>query len=220
MSSELYKRIITSIFLLFILLMMLLKDYILLSLTVVISLIVWFEFNNIFTKIFKKTKKEISFKRFFASLIVLIYLFIFDILLISNFLNENKIICLFVLSICICTDIGGLLFGKIFKGKKLIKISPNKTRSGSIGSFILSLLFMILFFKLDILNLNLFDLVVLTIFVSLFSQIGDLLISYLKRKGKIKNTGHILPGHGGFLDRVDGILLGVPVGLVLNMVLF
>ena len=114
--------------------------------------------------------------------------------------------------ICIFSDIGGYIFGKTFKGRKLTKISPKKTYSGMIGSYVFPLsLIIILILYLD-LNYNF---IFITIFVSTISQIGDLFISYLKRKAKIKDTGSFLPGHGGLLDRLDGILFAIPVGIFL-----
>ena len=123
---------------------------------------------------------------------------------------------LYLFSICICSDVGGLLFGKIFKGKKLTKISPNKTISGSIGSFILSLCLVPVFHLILIDEfLNLFDLIILAIFVSFFCQLGDLFVSFLKRKAKVKDTGDILPGHGGLLDRIDGMIFAIPLGVII-----
>jgi len=118
---------------------------------------------------------------------------------------------LYVISICFFTDIGGYLFGKILGGKKLNKISPNKTISGTIGSFITCILPLLIFLNLGYLDLK-FSLIniIFYLLVSLISQLGDLFISYLKRKAKIKDTGKILPGHGGVLDRVDGIIFAVP----------
>tara|TARA_B100000767_G_scaffold274232_1_gene306594 strand:- start:938 stop:1291 length:354 start_codon:yes stop_codon:yes gene_type:complete len=112
------------------------------------------------------------------------------------------------------SDIGGLTVGKIFKGKKLTKISPNKTISGSIGSFIFSL-FLVIFLYDKFINYDFLILVLIIITISLISQLGDLFISYLKRKAKVKNTSDILPGHGGLLDRVDGIIFTIPVGILL-----
>ena len=135
-------------------------------------------------------------------------------------------IFLFVILISILTDIGGYIFGKVFKGPKLTKISPKKTYSGVIGSFILSVFGGLIFveymdnFVFDIymnfsilnpyeINLNSFVLFFILI-TSFISQIGDLIISYFKRIAKIKDTGKILPGHGGLLDRIDGIIFVVP----------
>jgi phosphatidate cytidylyltransferase len=130
--------------------------------------------------------------------------------------EDFKMNMVYLFSICIFSDIGGLIFGKIFKGKKLTKISPNKTISGSIGSFILSLaLVPIFYFLFNPQFLNFLDLVLVSIFVSFFCQIGDLFISFLKRKAKVKDTGDILPGHGGLLDRIDGMLLAIPLGIII-----
>ena len=116
------------------------------------------------------------------------------------------------LLICIATDIGGYVFGKIFKGKKLSKISPNKTYSGLFGSYILSIFLVYSIFQ----KYYSFDFLFLfTILISTISQSGDLFISYIKRKAKIKDTAKIIPGHGGLLDRFDGIIFAIPFGMLL-----
>tara|TARA_B100000575_G_scaffold269048_1_gene248421 strand:- start:34 stop:672 length:639 start_codon:yes stop_codon:yes gene_type:complete len=121
-----------------------------------------------------------------------------------------------IIIICIFTDIGGYVFGKTFKGPKLTKISPKKTYSGVIGSFLLSLIAGLIFINYlleDMINLNTNALTVLLVIllISLISQLGDLIISYFKRKAKLKNTGKILPGHGGLLDRIDGMIFVFPI---------
>ena len=118
------------------------------------------------------------------------------------------------LLVSITSDLGGMLFGKIFKGKKLTKISPNKTISGSLGSFICSLT-LIPFFLDFFLNHNILILLIITLLISLTSQLGDLFISLLKRKANVKNTSDLLPGHGGVLDRIDGMLFAIPVGFII-----
>jgi len=142
---------------------------------------------------------------------------LFSSLIFSGIMQEDfKMNMVYLFCICIFSDIGGLIFGKIFKGKKLTKISPNKTISGSIGSFILSLTLAPIFYFLSNSKFSdLLDLVLLSIFVSFFCQIGDLFISFLKRKAKVKDTGNILPGHGGLLDRIDGMLLAIPLGVII-----
>jgi phosphatidate cytidylyltransferase len=121
---------------------------------------------------------------------------------------------IYLFSICIISDIGGFIFGKTFKGKKLTKISPNKTVSGSIGSFILSICFVPIFiFVLDNELANIMNLIFVAIIVSFICQFGDLFFSFLKRKAKVKDTGDILPGHGGLLDRIDGMLFAIPLGI-------
>ena len=125
---------------------------------------------------------------------------------------------LLVVIICVSTDIGGYLFGNIFKGPKLTKISPKKTYSGVMGSFLLSLIFSNIFLNYSS-NVKYFDftkeMFFLIVFVSLVSQIGDLIISYFKRKSKMKDTGSIIPGHGGILDRIDGLIFAFPISYVL-----
>ena len=171
-------------------------------------------------------------KRFSIKTFGVIFLF-FSFNLAYLFRTEQGYkIFLFVILISILTDIGGYIFGKVFKGPKLTKISPKKTYSGVIGGFILSIIGSLIFIEyigglknlLEFLNyriidpedmqsssldLNLFILIFVLI-SSLISQLGDLTISYFKRIAEIKDTGKILPGHGGLLDRVDGIIFTVP----------
>ena len=124
---------------------------------------------------------------------------------------------LFLIIVCIFTDIGGYFFGKTIKGPRLTKISPKKTYSGVIGSFLISLLSGLVYIKYlgqksrFLLETDPTFIIILILFISLVSQIGDLIISYFKRKAKLKDTGKILPGHGGFLDRIDGIIFVMPI---------
>ena len=127
---------------------------------------------------------------------------------------STKVFIIFTILICIFSDIGGLVFGKLFKGRKLISISPKKTISGAIGAFVFSILLLIIFSFFALININI-HIIIYVLITSLFSQIGDILISFLKRKAKVKDTGKLLPGHGGLLDRIDGHLLGVPVGILI-----
>ena len=135
----------------------------------------------------------------------------------SNFL-QLKIILFSLLIGCVASDIGGFIFGKIFKGPKLTKISPNKTISGSIGALIFTIVVIksSIFYFTGGFGLMLIFVAIIT---SLFCQLGDLFFSFLKRKAKIKDTGSFLPGHGGVLDRLDGILLGLPVGYLSLVIL-
>jgi len=128
---------------------------------------------------------------------------------------------LFIITICIFTDIGGYLFGKVFKGPKLTKISPKKTYTGVFGSFLLSLITGLIFFNyldINIVNTDPLPLILLILSISLISQIGDLIISYFKRKAKLKDTGKILPGHGGLLDRIDGLVFVMPLIYLLGRI--
>ena len=138
--------------------------------------------------------------------------------------GESFKLFLFIVVICISTDIGGYIFGKIFKGPKLTKISPKKTYAGVIGSFLLSLvtgLSFIHYFGKDPTKLNTegLPLILMILFISLVSQIGDLIISYFKRKAKLKDTGKIIPGHGGLLDRIDGLIFVFPALFILVLII-
>ena len=123
---------------------------------------------------------------------------------------------LFITIICVSTDIGGYVFGNIFKGPKLTKFSPNKTYAGMIGGFLLSIISIIIFAKFIYVKVDIpINLFVFTIFISGISQIGDIIVSYFKRLSKIKNTGIIIPGHGGLLDRVDGMIFAFPFSYII-----
>ena len=125
----------------------------------------------------------------------------------------------FVLLVCISTDIGGYVFGKFFKGPKLTKISPNKTYSGMIGGYILSLTS--LFYFLNWINYDVTIVwTIVTILISSVSQVGDIIISYFKRLSKTKDTGKIIPGHGGLLDRIDGMIFAFPVFYLIEKIGF
>ena len=217
MKNELTKRILTSFFLIMLLCLVFFYSYVLIISLIIISIICWIEFYGLISKIFIKNSFKSNFLKYSIKIASLIYLTLFSYIIFSGMMQDNfKLSMFYLFSICICSDIGGLTFGKIFKGKKLTKISPNKTISGSIGSFILSLAIVPFFHViLDEKSINHFDLIILAIIVSFSCQLGDLFISYLKRKAKVKDTGDLLPGHGGFLDRLDGILFALPVGMML-----
>ena len=217
MSSETTKRIITSLGLILLLSLAFLYTYILVITLIIISSISWVEFSALFSKIFKKNNLKTKFLRLLTKAIGLIYLFLFSILIYAAITSSEpnlQINMFYLFSVCICSDIGGFIFGKTFKGKKLTKISPNKTVSGTVGSFVLSLI-LVPFFYYSSNNFNhLSDLVFISIIVSFFCQLGDLFISYLKRRANVKDTSNILPGHGGLLDRIDGMLLAIPIGII------
>ena len=215
--KNLKTRLYTSLFLIFLLYLSFYYSYILIISLILISLISWIEFQGLISKIFIKKNLKLSFLKLIIQVTSIMYLVICSGLVFSGISqNDFKMSVLFLICICIFSDIGGLLFGKFFKGKKLTKISPNKTISGSIGSFSLSLFMVpIFYFLLEGKFNNLVDLIVLAILVSFFCQLGDLFISFLKRKAKVKDTGDLLPGHGGVLDRIDGILFAVPIGMMI-----
>ena len=213
--SNLNKRFITSFFLLFLVYVTFMNMKTLFIVLLIINFFVLDEFFKITKKIYKKK----FFTQFLSNLLALTYMCYFSLVVIvfaNTSFETNKFIILFLLLLCISTDIGGYLFGKLIGGKKLTKISPNKTYSGVVGSFIMSMFLGYLFFNnliiLQNLNFNIFYLIIA---VSLLSQLGDLTISIFKRKAKIKDTGTFLPGHGGMLDRMDGMLLALPLGIIL-----
>jgi len=215
MTKELKKRTITSIILIAIVLNCLfINNYSWLLLLSIVSFICWFEFINLVKRIWK-TKTMIILPIILSFLFLCLFIYTAYKLRIEA--GEREV--LFVLGICIFSDIGGYVVGKNIGGKKLTKISPNKTVSGSIGSFLFSL------FPLGILMLlglgeNFFEKMVFScLLISLACQLGDLIISYFKRLAKIKDTGNILPGHGGMLDRIDGVIFALPTLLIMSYVL-
>ena len=213
--KEISKRIITGFILLFLLILGFYYSYILIILLFLLSIIAWVEFYGLINKIYK----ENNLLKLFFNTSSLLYIFLFSTLIFYEMTQiglNYKFNVIYLFIICICSDIGGFIFGKIFKGKKLTKISPNKTISGSLGSFILSIIIIPVFYKISPnISQNIYELIIITIFVSFSCQLGDLFFSYIKRKAKVKDTGNILPGHGGILDRIDGMLLAIPAGIML-----
>ena len=214
MNSELYKRIISSLFLIcLVFLCALINDYIFLSILFIVLILSWIEWIKIIEKISIKKVYRIIHIIFFFIYLLLVFIICFNVFVI------DKYFFLIILMICVFSDVGGYIFGKIFGGKKLTKISPNKTISGSIGSFILSFIgfFTIYFYFNDLLfvRLQIETLFFIPLIISLICQIGDLFISYYKRRAKIKNTGNLIPGHGGLLDRIDGSIFALPLGFII-----
>ena len=216
MNLELKQRIITSIFLIILLVLMFSYIYILIISLIIIGIITWIEFYSLISKIFRNKNLKDKILRFFFKSISLIFLFllIMSVIIIEALRPDLKFFLFFSLLISVASDMVGLIFGKIFKGKKLTKISPNKTISGAIGSFIFSLLLIPILQNIMTIPVS-SNLILIVLLISFTSQLGDLSISYLKRKAKVKDTSDLLPGHGGVLDRIDGIIFAIPVGLIL-----
>ncbi len=225
MSQNLFKRIVTSIILLSLLFLInFTHQNIFIIAILFLGTIICIEANNLFSKLLlnKNFKKNLFFDKFnfkflFLNIITFCYIFfIFCSFSYEIHQSEGPVFFLYIISICFFTDIGGYVVGKIIGGKKLSKISPNKTISGSIGSFLFSIIPLILFLNIVYLDLTLnFSNILYCLMISLVSQVGDLFISFLKRKARIKDTGKILPGHGGVLDRLDGIIFAVPFSYLL-----
>ncbi len=222
MNTELKKRILTSIVLFTAVIFSILVHKLVFILALIVTLFICFdEWKNINSKYFYQKQKSIG-RYFFIQFAGLVYLFIFlgtSIALRGNNF-ESIIFLIIILCICIFSDIGGYFFGKTIGGKKLTTISPNKTFSGSIGSFIFSLVPIFLLNLQNYINVS-FDIlpknILLCLIISLICQLGDLLISYFKRLNKVKNTGTILPGHGGLLDRIDGLIFVIPAVYILKI---
>ena len=161
---------------------------------VIVCLFCTYEWYKIF-----KTKNYV----YFLGLLILLFFFV-SLLKIYN-LEDNNLKFLWLILIAWFTDIGGYVFGKLFGGPKLIKISPNKTWSGAFGSLILSQFAFLIFYLDPNYKLN-FNIIFFQIFLSIIGQTGDILMSYIKRINNKKDTSNFIPGHGGFLDRVDGLI--------------
>ena len=215
MQSNFLKRFLTSIFLIILIFLIFIYNYILVFSLLILGIFSFLEFSNISKKITKSASKNLL-----MNIIFLNYVFVFSVsfYFFSNSFS-TKIILFLILMSCISSDIGGYVFGKILKGRKLTKLSPNKTISGAIGSVVLSCLTISLLFYLITKNFN-YLIITIGILTSLGCQMGDLFFSFLKRKAKVKDTGNFFPGHGGVLDRLDGIFLGVPTGYLSLILLY
>jgi phosphatidate cytidylyltransferase len=208
-TNNLKHRILTSLLLVFLVLLIFSFKFILVYTLIALGVLAFLEFTKIISKIFIS-----KLSRFLCNISFGLYIFIFcNIFFLFSILDGVKILLFILLAGCIASDVGGFIFGKIFKGPKLTKISPNKTYSGLVGSIFLTVILvnLLFFYFFQFFQSKIFFTAIIT---SLMCQTGDLIFSFLKRKAKIKDTGNILPGHGGILDRLDGILLGVPFGLM------
>jgi len=203
MNSELIKRIVSSVILIPLSIFIIIKG----SILFLIFLILCF-----FVCVYEWYKMVNQISILLIGFLYLILSFI-SVYMIREDLNLNYFFLLFILCICVATDIGGYIFGKIFKGPKLTKISPNKTYSGVLGSYIFAMISALVILNIKFLHLP-FDLtlnlVILIFSISTVSQLGDLVVSYFKRFFNVKDTGNIIPGHGGLLDRLDGMLFAFP----------
>ena len=211
MNLKLKKRITTSVILfLLTIFCIFINPYVFIIAIIIVSYLSWYETNHLINSI---NKSVTNWQHVAFNLTTLFYAFgIFTVSAIGLYFLLGPVFFLYALSICICSDIGGYIIGKNIGGKKLTKISPNKTISGSLGSFCFSMLPLLVFNNFDKFEYYLYsiDNFLFCLKVSLVCQLGDLFVSYFKRKAKVKDTGRILPGHGGILDRIDGIIFAVP----------
>ena len=209
------KRVLTSAVLIFFIFLIFKSIYFMVLALLIFGTISILEFLNLTKIIFKEN--------FFNFLVNFFYIFFLSIFSISFFYLYNfqhtKLILFILLAGCVASDIGGYVFGKIFKGPKLTKISPKKTISGALGSLILTcvVILSLIYIETNFLNFSIF---IVSLITSISCQFGDLFFSFLKRKAKLKDTGNFLPGHGGVLDRLDGIFFGIPFGFLTLILLF
>ena len=218
MNLNLSTRLFTSVILLSILSIgLFLNIFLWAYLLIMASIISFYEFNKLVKIIFKKKNYKIIIVNILSAIYLLFFVYSGYEVYKTSILN-----LVLILLICIFSDTGGYVIGKLIGGKKLTKISPNKTVSGSVGSFIFSIFPLIIFFIISDKNYQFFEsfnlksLVLISLFLSLICQLGDLIISYFKRRAKVKDTGSILPGHGGLLDRIDGFIFVIPVAFILQ----
>jgi len=211
MNLKLKKRITTSVILfLLTIFCIFINSYVFIIAIIIVSYFSWYETNHLINSI---NKSATNWQHVAFNLTTFFYAFgIFTVSAIGLYFLLGPVFFLYSLSVCICSDIGGYIIGKNIGGKKLTKISPNKTISGSLGSFCFSMLPLLVFNNFDKFEYYLYsiDNFLFCLKVSLVCQLGDLFVSYFKRKAKVKDTGRILPGHGGILDRIDGIIFAVP----------
>jgi phosphatidate cytidylyltransferase len=218
MTKNLSERILTSFLLLFVLCTgIFINKYLFLALLIVSSFISFNEFNKLIKKSFKKGIIFITTFQIFSALFFILFVYTS-----YQIYGRSPIVLIWIISICIFSDTGGFVIGKLVGGKKLTKISPNKTIAGSVGSFLFALIPLIFLSVINEIynNVHLTKLVIVSLLLSLICQSGDLLISYFKRKAKVKDTGSILPGHGGLLDRIDGLIFVLPAAFIIDKIIF
>ncbi len=214
MNNELSVRILSSLILLPIVFFFIIKGSIFFNLFIIILLLITlYEWHHL------------SFKKIYYLPGLIFIFFSFYAFYLIRSVGDNSFFLMILLT-CVATDVGGYVFGKILKGPKLTKISPNKTYAGMMGGFLFSIIFASIYLN----NLTLFSLsnsnkeidmqiIIIVLSISFISQVGDLIISFFKRKSKIKNTGKLIPGHGGILDRIDGMIFAFPYGFLLMKII-
>ena len=210
MSLEFIKRILSSIILLPLTFFVIVEgSFVFIIFISICFLVSIYEWNNM--------SKEKKYNKIGFILLFFSFLCIYNLRINSD---NNYIIFLFIVVICISTDIGGYVFGKLIKGPKLTKYSPNKTIAGVLGGFTFSISSSLIF-------INIFSepnysekLIIFTVIISFISQLGDIVFSYFKRRSNLKDTGKIIPGHGGLLDRIDGMIFAFPFSYILILINF
>ena len=217
MTKDLKKRILTSIIVFPLSIFFIIKGG---NFLICFLLIVFFAANYELFTVFKKRKIILFLELILILSLLPIYILRHDSYHPYTPLNDQAsfVLLMWIIILCVCSDIGGYISGKTFKWKKLTKISPNKTLSGVLGSFIFSLFSVFIVDFLLVSNTVYFlqpKFYFLAIIFSLTAQAGDLTISFFKRLEKVKDTGKILPGHGGIFDRIEGLMFVVILSFIL-----
>ena len=208
MKRELFNRILSSIILIPLIIFLIIEG------GIIFNIFILFCFSLTLFEWYHMSKR---YNHYIPGTFFLIFSF-FSIYYLRNQFNGEYLYLLFVLLICIATDIGGYVIGNLIKGPKLSKISPKKTYSGMLGGFLFSIIFSYFFLKFpffDYTKIFTLEILIFIIIISAISQFGDLVVSYFKRVSKIKDTGKIIPGHGGILDRIDGMIFAIPLSLII-----
>ena len=209
MTNELFKRVLSSIIILPILIFIVIKG----SFYFLILLFICF-----FISFYEWQKMDVSKLIKLIGIIFLIFSF-YAIYEIRTEYGDNYWPFFIIFSISVATDTGGYIFGKLFNGPKLTKLSPNKTYAGVLGGYTLSIILCLIILKNNLVNKEyLINFLIFVFFISSISQFGDILISYFKRLSKIKDTGKIIPGHGGLLDRIDGMIFAFPASYLIVLI--
>jgi len=203
MDNEFFKRLLSSIVLIPIVIFFIVKGSFIFNFFLLVCFFItsyeWF-------RMIKKSLLKIT------GIFFLILSF-YSIYKIRNDFDRDFLHLLFVTIVCVSTDLGGYIFGKILGGPKLTKISPKKTYTGSIGSFLLAIILTNIYLNYEDVEFTI-EIFIFVLIISIISQLGDIFISYCKRLSKIKDTGKIIPGHGGLLDRVDGMIFAFPFSYI------
>ena len=206
MSQELTKRILSSLVLIPITLFFIIKgSYLFIFFLIICLSLITYEW-------YMMSKKKPY------SVFGYIFLFFSFFTIYKLRIDNDYWFVLFITILCVSTDIGGYVFGKIFKGPKLTKFSPNKTYAGMIGGYLLSIISSVILINFYLSEEIIFKWLIFAILISTISQLGDIIISYFKRLSKIKDTGKIIPGHGGLLDRVDGMIFAFPFSYLIILI--
>ena len=138
-----------------------------------------------------------------SSFTILLGLFFNSIIMINE---SNKWVLLYIVIVTCCTDIFAYLVGSLLGKHKFTPISPNKTIEGSIGGIVVAMVVGTIYYLNIFPGSSIFKMILISTFLALMSEIGDLIFSKIKRDNEIKDFSNLIPGHGGILDRLDSLM--------------